>query len=339
MKKINILSFLIASFLLFACSDDKDPVIGTPTAANLNNLPSDSYVLEQEQETETFAEFKWEPASYGLSLALSNALQMDKAGNNFANPMTLSTTITNKVAITVGDINKEMLKLDLPTGQPSEVEFRIVSSITGVTYENVTSNVIKATITPYLAEVNYPTLYTPGNHQGWDPATSAPIYSVSNPDVYEGYLYLDGEFKFTGQPNWDGPNYGAGSSPGALSTDGGAGNINAAAGYYFATVNTNALTYTLKAMAWGVIGSATPTGWDSDTKFTYDASTMTLKIDNIKLTDGELKFRANNDWVDNLGGSLDNLTPGGDNIQVSAGEYTLTLDLTKPAYSAKLTAK
>ena len=338
MKKINILSLLIASLLLFACSDDKDPVIGTPTAASLNNLPAESYILEQEEEAETFAEFKWSAASYSLSLAISNALQMDKAGNNFASPLTLNTTIDNKTAITVGNINKELLKLELPVGQPADVEFRVVSSITGVTYENVTSNVIKATITPYLAEVNYPTLYTPGNHQGWNPAGSAPIYSVSNPDIYEGYVFLDGEFKFTGGPNWDGPNYGAGGSTGSLSTDGGAGNINAASGYYFATVNTRALTYTLKAMAWGVIGSATPTGWDSDTKLVYDAATMTLKLD-IKLTDGELKFRANNDWADNLGGSFDNLTPGGDNIQVSAGEYILTLDLSQPTYSAKLTTK
>jgi hypothetical protein len=51
---------------------------------------------------------------------------------------------------------------------------------------------------------------------------------------------------------------------------------------------------------------------------------------------GEFKFRANNGWDINLGGDLQNLSYGGDNIAVTeAGTYLVTLDLSNPvAYKA-----
>jgi hypothetical protein len=49
----------------------------------------------------------------------------------------------------------------------------------------------------------------------------------------------------------------------------------------------------------------------------------------------EWKFRANDNWDINLGGSLDNLTPGGDNIKTTeAGTYKITLDLSSLPYKA-----
>ncbi len=55
---------------------------------------------------------------------------------------------------------------------------------------------------------------------------------------------------------------------------------------------------------------------------------------------GEYKFRCDNDWAINLGGSLDNLTFGGDNLNFTeAGTYTVTLDLSKVPYSATVVKK
>jgi hypothetical protein len=49
----------------------------------------------------------------------------------------------------------------------------------------------------------------------------------------------------------------------------------------------------------------------------------------------EWKFRANDGWDINLGGSLSNLTQGGDNIVCSeAGTFTITLDLSSLPYTA-----
>ena len=52
---------------------------------------------------------------------------------------------------------------------------------------------------------------------------------------YAGYAYLNGEYKCTSQQNWSGPNYGAGSTEGTLSTAEDAGNLTAEEGYYYLT--------------------------------------------------------------------------------------------------------
>jgi hypothetical protein len=47
----------------------------------------------------------------------------------------------------------------------------------------------------------------------------------------------------------------------------------------------------------------------------------------FNLVAGEMKFRANDDWGINFGGTLGALTQGGANIAVTtAGNYTITLD-------------
>ena len=77
----------------------------------------------------------------------------------------------------------------------------------------------------------------------------------------------------------------------------------------------------------GLVGSATPNGWDTpDQKMDYDAKTGTWYI-TIDLADGEVKFRLNDGWAWNLGGDLDNLTQGGANIPVTAGNWTITLTI------------
>lgn len=44
------------------------------------------------------------------------------------------------------------------------------------------------------------------------------------------------------------------------------------------------------------------------------------------LTDGEIKFRANDDWAISWGGTLEQLTTlNGGNIAVTAGKYTINL--------------
>jgi hypothetical protein len=47
----------------------------------------------------------------------------------------------------------------------------------------------------------------------------------------------------------------------------------------------------------------------------------------ITLTDGTIKFRANDGWDINFGGNPANLNAGGDNIPVTAGTYDIDLYL------------
>lgn len=341
--KITLLAFLtVAGLGLAGCTDTTDPVIGATTPADLATPSGDTYVLSLDQADELMTTLEWKAAGFGAQVAITYDIQMDVAGNNFQKPVLLGSTTETSLDVKVSDMNKYLLAKDLAAGEAAAVEIRVVSSIATISgvsnYESGYSNVVTLRVTPYSAEKVYPMLYTPGDHQGWKPDLAAPIYSVDDNGIYEGYVQLNGGFKFTSQTNWDGTNYGTGAAEGQLSTAGDAGNIQAAEGYYYAKVNTQELTYTLKSMAWGVIGDATPTGWDSDTKLVYDPTDMTLKVD-ITLSDGFIKFRANDGWEVNLGGSLDAPMAGGDNIAVKAGHYTLVLDLHRPEHKAMLIEK
>lgn len=171
-----------------------------------------------------------------------------------------------------------------------------------------------------------PFLYVPGNHQGWSPATAPFVHSTDFMN-YSGFVSLDGEFKFTSEKSWDGVNYGAGAKDGALSTDGGAGNLKAEKGFYLLKANISSLTWSaVLIQTFGLIGSATDGGWDTSTPMTFDAAKSEYSI-TATLKDGELKFRANDAWDVNLGGNPEHLTFGGANIAVKAGTYKITLSL------------
>lgn len=183
-------------------------------------------------------------------------------------------------------------------------------------------------------------LYTPGNSNGWSQTASQILFTTDYAN-YTGYAYLNGEFKFSTQPDWNGTNYGSTGEEGTLSTDGGAGNLNSGSeGLFWVSVNIPALTYSLTPVTtYGVIGSATPAGWDASTALTPSADFLTWSGD-VTLSEGEIKFRANDGWDLNLGGSYENLTPGGDNLPVAeAGTYTVTLYLGQLPYRATIVKK
>ena len=176
-------------------------------------------------------------------------------------------------------------------------------------------------------------LYVPGGHQGWNPATAPIVYSPNLDWKFDGYVYMaaGNEFKFTStpDPNWGGTNYGDGGN-GTLSTNGGAGNLTVSEdGFYRLTVDLSQepYTYTTTATIWGVIGDATPDGWDASTPMTLNAATGEWTV-TTTLNAGTFKFRANDSWDINLGGDVNNLTYDGDNISVAeSGTYLITLKL------------
>lgn len=81
--------------------------------------------------------------------------------------------------------------------------------------------------------------------------------------------------------------------------------------------------------SWGIIGSATPNGWDGlNIELTETANKGIWEIKNVTLKDGEIKFRFNNDWTINLGDNKNgNLKLEGDNIKIESGNYDIFLDL------------
>ena len=151
-----------------------------------------------------------------------------------------------------------------------------------------------------------------------------------------------GEFKFRANDDWD-INLG-----GTLPTDGsevsldlGGSNVpTPGAGQYFLTVKTAdegaSWTASVVANGWGIIGSATPTGWDSDTDMV--AAGFVDGVTTYTITDsfvaGEYKFRANDGWDYNIGGDAAALSADGDNLMIAAdGTYTVTLSYDGETYS------
>ncbi len=182
-------------------------------------------------------------------------------------------------------------------------------------------------------------LYTPGNSNGWNQSNSQLLSYDSEAGIYKGLAYLDGEFKFTNQADWNGTNYGSTGTEGELSTDPAAGNLSAEAGLYYIEVNVDALTYTLTPVTtWGMIGDFN--SWGSSVAMTPSADFLTWTGE-ITLNDGQgWKFRANDGWDINLGGVLTNLTFGGDNISsLGAGTYEVTLNLATLPYTATAVKK
>lgn len=183
---------------------------------------------------------------------------------------------------------------------------------------------------------DYAEIYVPGGHQGWDPETAPALTSPNNDGIYEGYVNFaddNTEFKFTPERDWD-EDFGDTGADGTLDFQG--SNILAAqAGFYRITVDLNGLTYTMERTQWGLIGDATPDGWDSDQDMTYDPVENAWVIE-LGLAAGEIKFRANDDWAINYGdsGSDALLERDGANIVIpEPANYLIKLYLENPDYT------
>ncbi len=185
---------------------------------------------------------------------------------------------------------------------------------------------------------NIPGDYVEASYPGselanWSPDKSPQVIStIDSPDQLEGYVYManaNNAWKFATQPNWDGPNYGDGGG-GALDPDG--GNMSSPAGYYKLNADAAAMTFTAVATVWGVIGSASPQGWDDETPLTFDPASGNWR-GVMHLTAEEIKFRANHDWGYNYGsdGADGNLGAGAANIPVDVeSDYSIEMNLGTP---------
>ncbi len=113
-------------------------------------------------------------------------------------------------------------------------------------------------------------------------------------------------------------------------------------GLYHIVVDKTLMTIAIiPVKAWGVIGAATPLGWGGETKLAmkgaFNATAIEFEATQVKMDKGEFKFRYDNAWKvalsgdtikvnTNLGGTMDKLIPGGNNINfdgANRGLYTV----------------
>lgn len=346
------------AFLLIAagaCSNDDDKTVPTMSGGPTLLAPENGreFVLLPDNQDDILTTFIWDHSSFGVGTSANYTLEIAKAGTNFADPIEVGTpNVTDRfITITVKELNDALPAEDFAPYVENEIEARIKATIGTSNQMSQYSNVLSLLVTPYSNDL--PTLGVPGAHQGWNPgAADLPRLAsrgYGNFD-YQGYVWLDGEYKFlapaaNGTFSWDNPNWGDDGSFSNVLQPGG-GNANAAAGYYLLKANTADLSYSATPVVWGIVGAATPGGWDNSTALTYNATTK-LWEGIVTLTSGEFKFRANNSWDINLGNydanqadiTGEEMSYGGPNlVNAAAGSYKVTLDLSHPrAYTYTLT--
>jgi hypothetical protein len=320
------LSFIGLIGLLFSCEKDETKVVmlTNPIAPTIQTLPDLTLKRPNGKDTLVFIGTAVDP---GFQASVTYFVEVCPKGTNFANATVLISGIQDaKLKITVSDLNGILLR-KFPADQVTAVDLRIrsVLSVDAGTSALGTSNkpfeyyseIKTVNITPF----GLPRLDLIGA------GSTGKIESALGDGKYTGYVKLDKTKPFTlKDPD---ANIVYGNTGGKLAVTN-TGISSADNGYYKLTVDTKALTYSMDAYMIGLVGSATPNGWNSpDSKMDYDSATGTWKI-TITLIDGEIKFRLNDGWAWNLGGTTDKLIVDAGNIAVSAGNYTITLTITNP---------
>jgi starch-binding outer membrane protein SusE/F len=314
-NKIIIYLIFAGLFGVFtSCEKDETKVIlsDNPVAPTIVTMPDLTLIRANGSNTLTFVGTS---ANIGFSASTTYYLDACVSGNNFSDSVVLySGSQDTLIQVVVSDLNALLLsKFDADA--ISSADFRIRAVIlTGNDPIVVCSGSVTQNITTYgLPRLD---LVNSGKIQK--------IESVLGNGIYTGMVKLNTSIPFTlFDPE---ANVSYGGSDGMLEENG-ASFIPTASWWHILTVDVNTQTYTLVPYQIGIVGSATPNGWDTpDTKMEYDLNTGNWII-TTTLATGDLKFRLNDSWDWNLGGTPSNLSHNGNNIAVAAGTYTITLTI------------
>lgn len=182
-----------------------------------------------------------------------------------------------------------------------------------------------------IEEVNYdPFIYFIGSTDGWKSNDQKLALVDDAKGVYTGYVYLADpngagfEFKFQrAKDNWEtaiGASTFVTFKESAIGVANGNLGVKDGEGVYYMDVNLSEGTITAtKVETMGIMGGFN--NWAGDAPMTWNAEEYcfeaTFEAPNVGVTADGWKFRVNGEWAINLGGSINNLTAGGDNITVA----------------------
>lgn len=325
---------------------------GTPgdLTANATTLPLDRAKVN---DTTKVITFNFTKANFGYSAAVTNSLQIDAQGDNWANPTSFTLPVgTYKQGFSTFDFNNLVLKLNLTAGVASQVNVRIVHSL-GVNVPPVYSNTLALTVTPFNLTA---WLYATGAFSGWQnpgPLQDS-LISVTGNGIYTGIINFNAtgngadEFLILPAKKWD-HKYATAQPTSQTTTtvtyDAGNNIVAPGNGQYIVTFNSNtgAITFT-PADFYTIIGSAPPgTAWQNDypMKYVNDGNGVWV-ANNVPMTVGEYKFRQDAQWTNSwgptatAGTATDNGPIGDGNLQLTvAGNYNLTFGMPATAFGTK----
>lgn len=350
-KNIYVLALLGMVFFI-GCTDDIDAVLNSSdefvSPVLTNPSSADPMVFTTENAPDLYEVFTWEKPQYGVAVQTNYVLEIDTA-EDFSTATTLVTTSATSAEVLIADMNAIMLSLGLPAFEESSVFLRLRSTINGHALDTLYSNAIQRTATTFQDSEcgNYCTIgligsATPGD---WNFDTDMRLKDETKVDksTWTVTVYLTGgkQVKFRANDDWV-DNWGGTDFPAGTATLNGSDLTVAESGYYKVTFNDITAEYNFELLeapvyaTIGLLGDATPGGWETDGDLTQDATDPHLWTGTFTLTDGEVKFRGEDDWVDSWG----NTTfpsgygiPGGPNIPVTAGTYFVRFNDVTGAYS------
>lgn len=335
MKILHYIGMILTLFVIFqSCKKDENQArlsTGDAVKAAVLTLDKTNLTLSKENASDTVLHLSLIPADFGFQAAVTNVLQFGLKGDNFK---TVKEVVVPSGRTAIGftgyELNGYLLALGVPTGEISKFDIRLKSSI-NAKIAAVFSVLSGLKASPY-ASTSY--LYAIGAYEDWVEANAESLISPTSNGIYTGIInFPEGKltFKLTPERNWSN-SYGE-TEPGKIVYNGGQDIKAPRAGNLEIEVNTTANTISYKDHSWGIIGSATPKGWDADTDMKFDNANQVWKL-TVSLTAGEIKFRKNHDWGTNFGGANGNLLAGGANIAVAnAGTYDIVLDLNANTYT------
>ena len=290
--------------------------------------------------------FEWSAADFGAQTQVNYAIEVAPAGQSDKVVVTSGVTETSAV-VSYESLNAVLLyDLGLASGISENVDFYVSAKVGE--YAKVYSAPVTASATVTAAEKQYPKLTVAGSYayNNWSPGKGQFVYDFEGTDVkYSGVIDFGEDvsalnFKFVGT-SWGENEFSvpAGEAQAAEAAElplvaGGGDNIAAYTThrFYSLTLDKSApkVIKNFSFNSLGVIGDATPTGWDSDTDMEFNTEKQRFYVD-LTLIDGKIKFRADDDWAVNWGGADGVLSAGGADIAVAAGNYRIYVNLNDPA--------
>jgi|TARA_B100000795_G_scaffold265955_1_gene248472 hypothetical protein len=338
MRKIinSLFTLIVVSIGFTSCEDISDRVILNPNVEMSTELivqESTPLLLLEDNQSEIALNTSWAAPDYGFDAAPTYKLLVDLATNDFSNAVTLDVGDNLDKAFTTLELNSIALGLGAEADVASDLILKLQGFVGGQLLIN--SNAKTVNVTPYSSILDLTTRWgvVGSAANDWGATPDLPFFATSTAGILVAYVTLiDGEIKFREDSLWTN-NYGDTGVDGTL--DAGGDNIAVTAGSYKILMNLTDLTYTIESFSIGIVGSAfNDWGATPDFSLTYDSYSDQFR-GIVKLLDGEMKFRMNNDWGTNYGDTgVDGvLDLNGDNIVTTAGRYIVSVNLNDLSYT------
>ncbi len=350
----KILAAFVMVLGMWSCESDDNYSIAEPQENAFAILTPDAgsaiSITETSVMENTALTLTWEDVTYGDPTAVNYTVEFALNGTDFAAPTVISTVNANEFVMTFGELDTKAKELVVTEetpydGSPIAIDVRIKSTIGTPGAEEKYSEPITIVVTSFVSSAPPPLVNLffvgPASSAGWNNNNdNMPMFRDADDQnlyVYTGKFNADQfkllEVKGQWQPQW-------GVSGGELAVNpGNTTDPDAFAapsnGYFTLTVNTDTKAYSMdpydaSAAATyptiGIIGSGTDGGWDASTAMTQSSFDPHIWKITATLIDGEMKFRANNDWAVNWGSNTAISGVGvqnGANIPVAAGTYDI----------------